>query len=104
MAFVVGIDPDSVPIEEIAPTLIALASLQTRLAARLIAANGSADPAPAAEDSLLPAKEAAARLACSVDWLYRHAGKLPFAVRLGPGQLRFSSNGIDRFIRQRQGK
>jgi len=53
-------------------------------------------------DRLLDVNEAAARLSVTVDFLYRRK-KLPFRVTLGPGQVRFSSNGIDRYIRQRQG-
>ena len=56
-----------------------------------------------APERLLNVREAAERLAVPPDWLYRNAKKLPFTVRLGPGLLRFSSNGIDRYIRQRQG-
>jgi hypothetical protein len=57
-----------------------------------------------AADPLLDAKAAASRLATNTDWLYRNADSLPFAVRLSEGQLRFSSQGITRFIQTRQGK
>jgi predicted DNA-binding transcriptional regulator AlpA len=56
------------------------------------------------EDRLLKAEEAATRLGTTRDYLYRNAGKLPFTVRLGPGQLRFSERGIQKFIRSRQGR
>ena len=62
----------------------------------------SADPAEEG-DRLLDVDEAAARLSVTVDFLYRHK-KLPFRVNLGPGQIRFSSLGIDRYIRQKQGR
>lgn len=55
-------------------------------------------------DQLLGVEEAARRLGVSTDWLYRNAAKLPFAVRLGPRQLRFSSRGIERYIHQRQAR
>jgi predicted DNA-binding transcriptional regulator AlpA len=42
-------------------------------------------------------------LCVTVDFLYRHK-KLPFRVNLGPGQVRFSSNGINQYIRARQGR
>jgi excisionase family DNA binding protein len=59
---------------------------------------------PAAEpDRLLDVEEAARRLAVSSDTLYRRAKDLPFTVRLGH-LVRFSSAGIDRFIRTRQGR
>lgn len=70
--------------------------------AAMIAGNGQQQNTMA-PDRLLEVKETAERLAVPPDWVYRHANELPFTVRLGPGQLRFSSNGIDRYIRQRQG-
>ena len=51
---------------------------------------------------LLKVKEAAQRLEVSEDWLYHHASKLPFTVRLGSRQLRFSAEGIERYIRRRR--
>jgi excisionase family DNA binding protein len=57
-----------------------------------------------APDRLLDVKEAAERLGCHPDTLYRRASEMPFAVRLGPGQLRFSSNGLDSYIRQRSNR
>lgn len=56
------------------------------------------------EDRLLDVKEAAARLSLTVDYLYRHGDTFPFTVRVAPGQVRFSSNGISRFILARQGR
>jgi excisionase family DNA binding protein len=53
---------------------------------------------------LLTVAEAATQLGVSQDWIYRRAGKLPFTVRLGPRRLRFSAEGINRFIHQRQGR
>jgi len=53
-------------------------------------------------DRLLTAKEAANTLACSIDWLYRHARQLPFTVRQGRS-VKFSAQGIERYIRQRRG-
>lgn len=54
-------------------------------------------------DRMLRVDAAAARLGVSEDWLYRNSGQLPFTVREGRRQLRFSSHGIDRYIRERQG-
>jgi predicted DNA-binding transcriptional regulator AlpA len=53
-------------------------------------------------DRLLDVSEAAVRLSVSPDTLYRKARDFPFTVRLGQ-LVRFSSAGIDRFIRTRQG-
>jgi hypothetical protein len=46
-----------------------------------------------------PAKQ----LGVSADWLYRRAGKLPFTVRLSR-TLRFSVEGLERYVRQREGR
>ena len=53
-------------------------------------------------DRLLMAEEAAQTLAVSPDWLYRHASKLPFTRKLGPKMLRFSSQGIQRWLATRK--
>jgi predicted DNA-binding transcriptional regulator AlpA len=55
-----------------------------------------------APDRLLSADEAATLLAVSEDWLYRHARKLPFTVKLGPKQLRFSCAGLLRWLSTRK--
>lgn len=72
----------------------------------LLAAEARAPIAPGHDnggDRLLDIETAAARLAESKDWLYRHAGKLPFTVQEGKGaKLRFSEAGIERYIREKQ--
>ena len=73
-----------------------VARLQALLMARLVASEGRAKQVE--EDRLLDVKEAAERLSTTPDWLYRHTSELPFSVRLGPNQLRFSSAGISKFI------
>jgi hypothetical protein len=64
------------------------------------------EPEPA--ERLLTAQEAAERLSVPVDWVYRHSRRLPF-VELGDKEspsrlLRFSASGLDRFIREREGR
>jgi predicted DNA-binding transcriptional regulator AlpA len=54
------------------------------------------------EDRLLDAEEAANRLSVSEDWLYRNAKKLPFTRKLGPKMLRFSSDGIQKYLSLRK--
>jgi len=54
-------------------------------------------------DRLLDVEEAARKLGKSKDYLYRHAGDYPFTVRDGRS-LRFSEQGIEKFIRQRVGR
>lgn len=65
--------------------------------------DGFNEPESRGEDHLLDVKEAAQRLGTSTDHLYRHGCTLPFTVRVG-SRLRFSSRGIDRYIRVRLGR
>jgi predicted DNA-binding transcriptional regulator AlpA len=53
------------------------------------------------EDRLLTAEEAAQMLTVSPDWLYRNAKKLPFTRKLGPKMLRFSNQGIKKWLATR---
>jgi excisionase family DNA binding protein len=92
-----------IPPADLPPLLCHLVALQGALTARLLTAAGEGAPQhPPLR--LLTVAEAAARLGVSKDWVYRRAGKLPFTVRLGPRRLRFSPEGIHRFIHQREGK
>jgi predicted DNA-binding transcriptional regulator AlpA len=54
--------------------------------------------APIDGDRLLVIEEAAAKLGMTQDYLYRRKN-LPFRVNIGPGQVRFSLKGIEKFIR-----
>jgi excisionase family DNA binding protein len=51
-------------------------------------------------ENLLTVEQAAERLKCSKDWLYRRSRTLPFVRRVG-GLLRFSSDDLDKYIRNR---
>jgi excisionase family DNA binding protein len=89
----------------------ALAALATRCAAAhgAIASAQAAlllthNTTAAAADSLLTVEQAAERLGVTKDYLYRAAKTLDFAVRLGPGQLRFSSAGIDQYIQAKMAR
>lgn len=94
-----------IPAEQIPAVLAQLAGLQAALLARLLtspAPNAQTEPV-GEDDRLVTVQEAAQRLGVAKDWVYRRAAKLPFTVRLGT-RLRFSADGIERFIRQRQGR
>lgn len=54
------------------------------------------------EDRLLDAEEASRLLSVSSDWLYRRAKRLPFTRKLGPKMLRFSSQGIQKYLATRK--
>jgi len=53
-------------------------------------------------DRMLTAEEAAEILSMSTDWLYRNAKKLPFTRKLGPKMLRFSEQGIIKWLATRR--
>jgi predicted DNA-binding transcriptional regulator AlpA len=53
------------------------------------------------DDRLLDADEAAKLLSVSPDWLYRNSRKLPFVKRIHPKMIRFSYQGIQVFIADR---
>jgi predicted DNA-binding transcriptional regulator AlpA len=85
------------PKEAIATLRGELARLDTLLLSRLLT-GGDSEPGMDG-DRLLTATEAAQKLGATEDWLYRHANTLPFAVRVGKKHLRFSSAGMERYIR-----
>ena len=88
--------PERVPI-----VLCELASLQVRIAARLGEVSVSESEEP---DRLLKIDETAKCLGISVDCLYKRANSLPFAIKIGKNQLRFSEKGIEEWIRKQQQK
>jgi predicted DNA-binding transcriptional regulator AlpA len=78
-------------------------SLQSALLGALLSATAETNRHAAEEpDSLIDVEAAAQRLGVSRDWLYHHARQLPFTVHQGR-LLRFSTRGINRYIRSRQG-
>ncbi len=89
-------DPAEIEPEEIGPVMAQMAAIQISLATRLVEAGTERDRDGG--DNLLTVEEAAMRLKCSEDWLYRRAKNLPFAVRVGRN-LRFSERGIEKAIR-----
>lgn len=87
-----------------ATLLVQVASLQTILLSRLFVGMSPELRREDSEDRLLLVDEAASMLGMTKDYLYKHADQLPFTVRPAPKQLRFSKLGIQKYIRQRQGK
>ncbi len=82
----------TLPPAELPRLLGDLAEIGATAQARLIA------PAPVLQaDELLTVKQAAARLRCSPDYLYKRRRELPFARRLGR-KLLFSQNGIETYL------
>jgi len=54
--------------------------------------------APERRDELVDAHTASSLMGMSLDWIYRNAHRLPFAKRLGSRSLRFSTQGIRRWL------
>jgi len=84
-------DAQTLPAEKLPKLLADLREVECTALARLTAAA----PAPASPDQLLTCKQAAAKLNCSRDWLYKN--DLPFVRRLGRKRL-YSSRGIDEYL------
>jgi excisionase family DNA binding protein len=93
---------DNLPAEEVWGLLGQLEELRARLWRRNTTVNGQPER-PTHGDRLLTIEEAAAKLGCSKDSIYRSAATLPFTVREGR-RLRFSEQGIESYIRQRTGR
>ena len=92
---------DEVPAEHLPAVALYLAALQGRAAARsLEACTRIAAASSSRSDALLDVREAAARLNLSVDWLYRHAKKLPFTRRVGRA-VSFDPAGLARWLAHR---
>jgi predicted DNA-binding transcriptional regulator AlpA len=81
-----------------------VASVYRALLAELapFSGNGNGAKPSASPDTLLEAKEAARRLCVRPGWLYRHAATLPFAKRVGTRALRFSEQGISRWLSEQR--
>jgi hypothetical protein len=59
--------------------------------------------APAAEpDQVVGIGEAARRLGMSKGWLYRNVATMPFATKPNGHNWRFSTRGIEKFLRDRR--
>ena len=96
-------DPEGVPAEEAPRILAQLGGVVMAIAAKLPLAWVSSKNSELEEDRLLTVEEAAQRLGCSKDYLYRNAKQLPFTVRQGR-MVRFSLRGIERYQKLRQGE
>jgi Helix-turn-helix domain len=53
------------------------------------------------DDKLLTVAEVSAILNCNEEWIYHNAKNLPFVRKVG-GMLRFSSNGLQRYIESKK--
>jgi len=96
---------DEVPQAYLPVALAKLTTVAASVAARLAIATAPMPErdGPPPGDRLLTVEQAAEKLAVNVGWLYRHADRLRFTVRVSPRRLRFSERGIDKYIAQRCG-
>jgi hypothetical protein len=100
------IDParvGEVPSELVPVLVLRVAGILAALSSRNVTIDRVAGE-PVGDDELLDVNETARRLAVSRDWVYRNGKVLPFAMRVGTRHLRFSSRGLDRWLRTRQGR
>jgi predicted DNA-binding transcriptional regulator AlpA len=87
------------PVQELPRLLGDLEEVRVTALARLNTLNvGSSD----ANDELLDVNEASRRLGMSASYLYHNSAKFTFTRRIGPRALRFSSDGIEKYIRARR--
>jgi predicted DNA-binding transcriptional regulator AlpA len=89
-----------VPKEALPALFCELGAISIALAARLMELEPLATHSEQSEDRLLTVTETAERLGLKSSYLYRHSDKFPFTRRPAPHQLRFSSRGIDEYIRR----
>jgi excisionase family DNA binding protein len=88
--------------KDIPPMLAHLNAVQGMLTIKLLESeekNGDGETG----DRLLEVDEACERLGMKKTWLWTHADRLPFAVRIGR-KIRFSERGIEEFIKTQKGK
>jgi hypothetical protein len=83
---------EALSVDELAALGVELAALQVHVANRL-RRTPKVEP-----ETLLTAKEVAEILRTSEDWV-RHRPELPFRVRTGPGQIRYSPSALARWQR-----
>jgi len=98
-----------IPYAQIPRVLGELEGLRVALLAQLIthsvAATLAAEPAEKSQATgrLLKPAEAAALLNVTPRWLYQHRRSLPFARKLSRRALRFSEEGLRRWLAHRHG-
>jgi excisionase family DNA binding protein len=90
MSKVVSISPDRTADDELLVTL-RVADLRALIRSEL-------SETRLAPDRLVDIDEAAKLLSVSEDYLYHNLRRLPFVRRLGPRLLRFSFNGIQKWM------
>ena len=84
------------------PVLAACAVTEARIAARLANTAAAAPaPPPAAPETFIAVKAAAARLGVAPKWLYRRKKTLPFMREIVPGTWRVAVAALERWMTRR---
>lgn len=102
-------DPDrlgDLPEEDLPEVLAACERLRARVWMRLNrppepSTNGERPESPEG-DRMLTVEDVADRLSVSPDWLYRRSDSLPFVRKLSDRTLRFSEQGLNRWLGTRK--
>ena len=92
-----------VPSEAIPALRGKLAELDTLLLGRLLSGGNGKAKTQGDGDHLLGAKQTAARLGMSLDYVYKNASEFPFAVKQGR-RLLFSESGLERYLQDKLDK
>jgi len=88
---------DSLDRGELMDVITQAAAIQARAMARLLAMVPPVPTPAASPERLLSAREVAERTGLSLDYIYRHGKRWPFARRLGR-TYRFSEPGLVRWL------
>ncbi|HYT54941.1 MAG TPA: helix-turn-helix domain-containing protein [Verrucomicrobiae bacterium] len=88
------------PAKKITSTMVVQLSTD-ELKAIIAEAVQSAMKALPRDDKLITVAEVSEILNCNEEWVYHNARELPFVRKVG-GMLRFSSNGLQRYIESKK--
>ncbi len=100
---------EAIPPDEMAEAIGELEAAKAQLYTRLVNGRASSEEQATRQqtkatepDQLLTVEEAAKLLGVTPRWLYDKANSLPFTRRLGARTLRFSEQGIQRYIAKKR--
>ncbi len=94
--------PGGMTFDEVLDGLVRGVSRAVVTELRPLLTNSDVRQTDAKSDHLLTAADVAKRLNVGRRFVYDHADKWPFTVRLDEGTLRFSERGLDRWLEHRR--
>ena len=89
-------------VAELASEQSALSALQGALTIRLLVSQADAATRPEPSDRLMTAEEVATALGVTQRWVQRRARRLPFARRISDHAIRYSEEGLKRWMSNRK--